>query len=226
MRDFMIEHELATLGKTIRQLRKGRNLSQEAFADLCDLHRTYICDVERGARNVTVGTLVRIAHALGTTVSELTRNLENVPFQPEKSHAKEYMNSTKLLIGIAVLFLAALPAQAQSVLEDLIFETAIANSILEDQGGPDVLETGAPLDSNASINGDTTGDTQASTAPGTGQIGQFEFTSTYSNNEPNGTEIDANSFPNVAGTQNHLRSCSWTSMPRKVFSLNPDSVFL
>jgi transcriptional regulator with XRE-family HTH domain len=77
MRDFMIHHEFTTLGKTIQQLRQGRNLSQEAFAESCGLHRTYICDVERGVRNVTIGTLLKIAHGLGTTVSELTQNLEN-----------------------------------------------------------------------------------------------------------------------------------------------------
>jgi DNA-binding XRE family transcriptional regulator len=70
-------HELTTLGKTIRRLRRDRDLSQEAFAESCNLHRTYICDVERGARNVTVSTLLKIASALRITVSELTQNLEN-----------------------------------------------------------------------------------------------------------------------------------------------------
>ena len=85
MRDIMNHDELTTLGKTIRQHRRARDLSQETFAEICGLHRTYICDVERGVRNVTIGTLLKIAHALGTTVSELTQNLENDPRSSEKN---------------------------------------------------------------------------------------------------------------------------------------------
>lgn len=80
----MIRHELTTLGKTIRQLRHGRNLSQEDLAEICGLQRSYICDVERGVRNITIGTLLKIAYALETTVSELTQNMGNVARLPEK----------------------------------------------------------------------------------------------------------------------------------------------
>jgi hypothetical protein len=87
--------------------------------------------------------LLKIADALGITVSELTQNLENDFRSSEKSQPLIYMNSIKLLIGVAVLFLVALSAQAQSMLEDLIFESGIASSILQDQGGPDVSIAGA-----------------------------------------------------------------------------------
>src|SRR5665213_2009028 len=96
-RNFMIHHEFTTLGKTIRLLRQGRGLSQESFAEVCGLHRTYICDVERGVRNVTIGTLLKIAHGLGTTVSELTRHLENDARFPGARQSLLYMNSTRLL---------------------------------------------------------------------------------------------------------------------------------
>lgn len=41
-----------------------QDLSQEAFADACGLHRTYIRGIERGVRNPTVPILDKIAKAL------------------------------------------------------------------------------------------------------------------------------------------------------------------
>lgn len=46
-------------------LRKERGWTQEALAYESDLHRTYIGDIERHARNVTIDNIERIAHALG-----------------------------------------------------------------------------------------------------------------------------------------------------------------
>ncbi len=60
-------------GKRIRQLRKEQGLSQEAFADLCGLDRTYIGGIERGERNVSLTNISRIAAALSITTSELFR---------------------------------------------------------------------------------------------------------------------------------------------------------
>jgi transcriptional regulator with XRE-family HTH domain len=59
------------LADNVRAYRKVQNLSQEALADICDLHRTYIGSVERGERNVTLSTLEVIAQALGVSVPEL-----------------------------------------------------------------------------------------------------------------------------------------------------------
>jgi len=69
--------ELLKLGENIRGMRKSLELSQEALAGICDLHRTYVCDVERGARHVSFSTLLKLAHGLDTTVPELTRNVES-----------------------------------------------------------------------------------------------------------------------------------------------------
>lgn len=50
--------------KNIRKARIERKLSQEAFADLCGLHRTYIGSVERGERNVSIDNIECIALSL------------------------------------------------------------------------------------------------------------------------------------------------------------------
>ena len=59
------------LASNIRAFRKIRGLSQEALAEMCSLHRTYIGAVERGERNVTLSTLELIAGALGVSVPEV-----------------------------------------------------------------------------------------------------------------------------------------------------------
>lgn len=59
------------LGKNVARLRRERGLSQEAFADHAQIHRTYISDIERGARNPTIEVVAKIAKALGVGPSEL-----------------------------------------------------------------------------------------------------------------------------------------------------------
>ncbi|MBF6558859.1 MAG: helix-turn-helix transcriptional regulator [Candidatus Binataceae bacterium] len=60
-------------GTRIRELRKERGLSQEAFADVCGLDRTYIGGIERGERNVSLTNISKIAAALNISASELFR---------------------------------------------------------------------------------------------------------------------------------------------------------
>ena len=59
------------LATNLRKLRQEREFSQEAFADEAGLHRTYISDLERGARNPTIEVVDRIAKALGVSIGEL-----------------------------------------------------------------------------------------------------------------------------------------------------------
>ena len=67
---------LAAFGQNVRKRRDQKALTQEALAEKAELDRTYISDVERGARNVSMMSMLRIARALGTTVSELTRGIK------------------------------------------------------------------------------------------------------------------------------------------------------
>lgn len=58
-------------GERMRELRKQKELSQEALALACDLDRTYIGGVERGERNVSLINIHIIARALGVSVKDL-----------------------------------------------------------------------------------------------------------------------------------------------------------
>ena len=62
-------------GKRLQSLRKSKGLSQEAFAALCDLDRTYISGIERGRRNPSLRNVEIVAQALGVTLSELLEEI-------------------------------------------------------------------------------------------------------------------------------------------------------
>lgn len=65
------DEPLKVLGQRIRQLRKDRALSQEEFADLAELDRSYIGQIERGERNLSFSNLYKISRALDLKISEL-----------------------------------------------------------------------------------------------------------------------------------------------------------
>jgi transcriptional regulator with XRE-family HTH domain len=59
------------LGANLKRLRKDAGRSQEDFADLAGIHRTYISDLERGARNPTIKVVDKLARALGVGLGQL-----------------------------------------------------------------------------------------------------------------------------------------------------------
>lgn len=67
---------LLALGQRIRELRIKKRWSQEAFADIVGVHRTWMGAVERGESNLSFTNLVLISRALGTTLSQLLSGLE------------------------------------------------------------------------------------------------------------------------------------------------------
>ncbi len=69
---------LSALGESITRLRLGEDMSQLELAKAAGVHRSYMSDVERGLRNITLGTLENIARALNTTSAELLINAYEV----------------------------------------------------------------------------------------------------------------------------------------------------
>lgn len=64
--------EHAALGAAIEQLRKEAGISQEALADASNVHLTQIGGLERGIRNPSYATLLKVALALDCGVGALT----------------------------------------------------------------------------------------------------------------------------------------------------------
>jgi transcriptional regulator with XRE-family HTH domain len=61
------------VGRNLRAYRQARGLSQEAFADLVGVHRTYMGGLERGERNLTLKSVERIAERVGIEALDLLR---------------------------------------------------------------------------------------------------------------------------------------------------------
>lgn len=59
------------LARNLRQLRHAKGWSQEELAHQANIHRTYISDLERAARNPSIEVVQRIAKALKATMGEL-----------------------------------------------------------------------------------------------------------------------------------------------------------
>ena len=67
---------LFQVGKAIAARRLELGFSQERVSELADLHRTYISDIEKGRRNLTLNCLLRLSAALQISVYNICRNAE------------------------------------------------------------------------------------------------------------------------------------------------------
>jgi transcriptional regulator with XRE-family HTH domain len=83
-----VDDILKRLGQRIREIRIRRGFaSQEAFADYCKMHRTFIGHLETGRKDFRLTTIIRVADALGTTLAELFAGLERgQPFKSKRTH--------------------------------------------------------------------------------------------------------------------------------------------
>lgn len=57
--------------QNLRLLRQQKGMSQEQLAEAASLHRTYVSSVERGARNISIDNMERLARALAVDIRDL-----------------------------------------------------------------------------------------------------------------------------------------------------------
>ena len=65
----------AEYGARVRARRQALGLTQEKLAERAELHWTFIGQVERGQRNITLHNIVRLADALETNTAQLIDGL-------------------------------------------------------------------------------------------------------------------------------------------------------
>lgn len=63
-------------GRAVRERRLAIGLTQEQLAHKCRLNRSYITDIERGARNPALINVARLVHALDMSIPEFFRTYE------------------------------------------------------------------------------------------------------------------------------------------------------
>jgi HTH-type transcriptional regulator / antitoxin HipB len=68
--------KMEILGEMIKKTRKERNMTQEELGQLIGVNKSEISKLEKNSRNMTIGTVIKIFHALRTNV-KLKIELEN-----------------------------------------------------------------------------------------------------------------------------------------------------
>ena len=84
------------MGKRVHELRAAKKWSQEEFAHISGLHRTYIGQIERGEKNISFGNLSKISGVLGVTLSELLSGLEDGGARERESKPRLHVGSQRI----------------------------------------------------------------------------------------------------------------------------------
>jgi transcriptional regulator with XRE-family HTH domain len=71
-----VQEYLLAVGSALRSMREHTGLSQEELAQLAGLHRTYVGGVERGERNITIGSLKKLTDILEVSPSQVLASAE------------------------------------------------------------------------------------------------------------------------------------------------------
>jgi transcriptional regulator with XRE-family HTH domain len=71
-----VEQISTVFGQVLREQRLARELSQEGLALAADVDRTFVSQMERGIRQPTITTLMKLANALGIQPSTLVARME------------------------------------------------------------------------------------------------------------------------------------------------------
>ena len=77
--------DLLELGRRIRCAREINGRSQEAFADVCRLDRSYFGEIERGESNLTFNILSQICSGLNCDLASLTKGIPETVTAPQKT---------------------------------------------------------------------------------------------------------------------------------------------
>ena len=65
------DERMLAFGKRVREVRKSKGISQERLAEMADIDRSYMGNIERGEKNITLKKVYDICDALKVEIREL-----------------------------------------------------------------------------------------------------------------------------------------------------------
>ena len=65
------DERMITFGKRVREVRKSKGISQERLAEMAGIDRSYMGNIERGEKNITLKKAYEICDALGIEINIL-----------------------------------------------------------------------------------------------------------------------------------------------------------
>jgi transcriptional regulator with XRE-family HTH domain len=77
--DIKVKKVSRAFGQVVRKRRLKLKLSQEAFAEKAEIHRTYVSGIELGKVDIGISVAYKIAAALNTSLSKLFSEIEKIP---------------------------------------------------------------------------------------------------------------------------------------------------
>lgn len=64
-------------GLVLKQIRKEKGFSQESLANTANIDRTYVSDIEKGERNISLRIIEKLCNTLQVSLSEFFNQIEN-----------------------------------------------------------------------------------------------------------------------------------------------------
>ena len=65
------DERMIAFGRRVREVRKGKGISQERLAEMAGIDRSYMGNIERGEKNITLKKVYEICDALKVDIKEL-----------------------------------------------------------------------------------------------------------------------------------------------------------
>lgn len=66
-----IDERMIAFGKRVREVRKSKGISQERLAEMAGIDRSYMGNIERGEKNITLKKAYEICDALDIEIQDL-----------------------------------------------------------------------------------------------------------------------------------------------------------
>ncbi len=81
-----MQNYVKQFGERVKYYRKSKGLSQEKLSEYCELHPTYIGQIERGEKNASLDTIMRICKGLEVSPESL---FEKLDYEREQTPAQK-----------------------------------------------------------------------------------------------------------------------------------------